>query len=41
MQGLQALEDALPYEHHKKIRENIPIGVYDVIADLGRPAAVR
>ena len=36
MRGLQALEDALPYEHHKKVREDIPVGVYDVIADFGQ-----
>ena len=36
MEGLQALEDALPYEHHKKVRENIPVGLYDVIADFGQ-----
>ena len=36
MQDLQSLEDALPYEHHKKIRESIPVGVYDVIADFGQ-----
>ena len=36
MRGLQALEDSLPYEHHKKVREDIPVGVYDVIADFGQ-----
>ncbi len=36
MRGLQALEDSLPYENHKKIREDIPVGVYDVIADFGQ-----
>jgi hypothetical protein len=34
--GLQAFEDSLPYEHHKRVRENIPVGVYDVIADFGQ-----
>lgn len=34
--GLQAIEDALPYEHHKRVKEDIPIGVYDVIADYGQ-----
>ena len=34
--GLQAVEDALPYDRHKKIREDIPVGVYDVIADFGQ-----
>ena len=36
MKGMQALEDALPYDHHKRIREDIPVGVYDVIADFGQ-----
>ncbi len=34
--GLQAIEDALPYEHHKRVKEDIPVGVYDVIADFGQ-----
>ena len=36
MRGLQALEDSLPYDHHKKVREDIPVGVYDVVADFGQ-----
>jgi hypothetical protein len=36
MKGLQTLEDSLPYDHHKRIREDIPVGVYDVIADFGQ-----
>jgi hypothetical protein len=36
MKGLQALEDSLPYGRHKKVREDIPVGVYDVIADFGQ-----
>ncbi len=36
MKGLQALEDSLPYKNHKKIREDIPVGVYDVAADFGQ-----
>ena len=36
MQGMQALEDSLPYDHHKKVSEDIPVGVYDVIADFGQ-----
>jgi hypothetical protein len=36
MKGLQALEDSLPYKNHKKIKEDIPVGVYDVIADFGQ-----
>lgn len=34
--GLQAIEDALPYEHHKRVKEDIPVGVYEVIADFGQ-----
>jgi len=34
--GIQAIEDALPYEAHKRVREDIPVGVYDVIADFGQ-----
>ena len=36
MKGLQALEDSLPYSRHKKVREDIPVGVYDVVADFGQ-----
>jgi hypothetical protein len=36
MKGLQGLEDSLPYNHHKRVREDIPVGVYDVIADFGQ-----
>jgi hypothetical protein len=36
MRGLQALEDSLPYEQHKRVREDIPVGVYDVVADFGQ-----
>jgi hypothetical protein len=36
MQGMQALEDSLPYQRHKKVVEDIPVGVYDVIADFGQ-----
>src|SRR5215813_13108597 len=36
MKGMQALEDSLPYQHHKRIREDIPVGVYDVVADFGQ-----
>jgi hypothetical protein len=34
--GLQAIEDSLPYSRRKKVRENIPVGVYNVIADFGQ-----
>jgi hypothetical protein len=36
IRGLQAFEDALPYAPHKKVREDIPVGVYDVVADFGQ-----
>src|ERR687894_2829570 len=36
MRGLQALEDSLPFPQHKKVREDIPVGVYDVVADFGQ-----
>jgi zincin-like metallopeptidase len=36
MKGLQALEDSLPYDRHKRVREDIPVGVYDVVADFGQ-----
>ncbi len=34
--GLQALENSLPYDRRKKVREDIPVGVYDVVADFGQ-----
>lgn len=36
MKGLQALENSLPYKQHKKVREDIPVGVYDVVADFAQ-----
>ena len=36
MKGLQALEESLPYKNHKRVREDIPVGVYEVIADFGQ-----
>jgi hypothetical protein len=36
MKGMQALENSLPYERHKKVIEDIPVGVYDVVADFGQ-----
>ncbi|MEZ5565452.1 MAG: NUDIX hydrolase [Gammaproteobacteria bacterium] len=35
-QGLQAIEDSLPYESTRRIREDIPVGVYTVVADFGQ-----
>lgn len=36
MAGLQAIEDSLPYDNHKTVRQRIPVGVYKVIADFGQ-----
>src|SRR5436190_1466725 len=36
LSGLQSIEDALPYAPHKRVKEDIPIGVYEVIADFGQ-----
>ena len=36
---LQRLEDTLPYDEgkaHKRVRADIPVGVYDVVADFGQ-----
>ena len=35
MTELQSIEDALPYEHRKRVRSHIPVGVYNVVADFG------
>lgn len=34
--SLQAIEDALPYESDKRVKDEIPVGVYEVIADFGQ-----
>lgn len=36
MQGFQAFEDSLPYEPHKTVSSDIPVGVYQVIADFAQ-----
>jgi len=36
LKGLQALENSLPYNNHKKIKEDISVGIYDVISDFGQ-----
>ncbi len=33
---LQEIENALPYEQHKKVRSDIPVSIYRVIADFGQ-----
>lgn len=36
IRGLQELEESLPYTPHRRVREVIPVGVYDVAADFGQ-----
>lgn len=36
LQGLQALEDSLPYTPHKTVSSDIPVGVYNVVADFAQ-----
>ena len=36
LSGLQTLEDSLPYANHKKVKEDISVGVYDVVGDFGQ-----
>lgn len=36
MERLQEVEDALPYAPHKRVRADIPVGAYEVIADFGQ-----
>lgn len=33
---IQDIEDALPYDRGKRVRTDIPVGVYNVIADFGQ-----
>ncbi len=33
---IQVVENALPYDHHREVRSDIPVGVYNVIADFGQ-----
>jgi hypothetical protein len=34
--GIQKIEDALPYARPKQVRGNIPVGVYNIVADFGQ-----
>ncbi len=34
--GLQAIHDALPVKFERRVREEIPVGVFDVVADFGQ-----
>lgn len=36
LQDIQTVENALPYDHHREVRSNIPVGVYNIIADFGQ-----
>ncbi|HVT42869.1 MAG TPA: NUDIX hydrolase [Thermoanaerobaculia bacterium] len=36
MGSLQEIEDVLPYDQQKRVRDDISVGVYDVIADFGQ-----
>ena len=36
MTELQSIEDSLPYEHQKRVRSEVPVGVYNVVADFGQ-----
>jgi len=36
MTELQSIEDSLPYEHQKRVRSAVPVGVYNVVADFGQ-----
>ena len=33
---IQTVENALPYDHHREVRSDIPVGVYNIIADFGQ-----
>lgn len=34
--GIQALENSLPYENHKRVKEDISVGVFDVVSDFAQ-----
>jgi hypothetical protein len=36
LSGIQALENSLPYENHKRVKEDISVGVYDVVSDFAQ-----
>jgi hypothetical protein len=36
MKGLQALQDALPFKFPRRVREEISVGAYDVVADFAQ-----
>jgi hypothetical protein len=36
LQDIQVVENALPYQSHREVRSDIPVGVYNIIADFGQ-----
>ena len=36
LQDIQRVENALPYANHREVRSDIPVGVYNIIADFGQ-----
>jgi hypothetical protein len=36
LQDIQRVENALPYSNHREVRSDIPVGVYNIIADFGQ-----
>lgn len=36
LEDIQVVENALPYTHHREVRSDIPVGVYNIIADFGQ-----
>jgi hypothetical protein len=36
MKGLQALQESLPYKFERRVREEISVGAYDVVADFAQ-----
>jgi hypothetical protein len=36
LEDIQNVENALPYDHHREVRSDIPVGVYNVVADFGQ-----
>ena len=36
LSGIQAIENSLPYENHKRVKEDISVGVYDIVADFAQ-----
>jgi hypothetical protein len=36
LRDVQRVEDALPYDAHKEVRSDLPVGVYEIVADFGQ-----